>query len=418
MENVLEEVYDDTLVQIDDKGLKPIGRRYGRVSRKLLRDELINRCAKNGVKYYEGLVDSVQNQRDGTKLIRASEGAEFGARVVAMSTGHNREVLEYEEGSPPAWQTAYGIEIDAPDHPWEPNKAVFMDLTQSDDEIITSMGRRIPSFLYVLPSKDKVFIEETCLVSKVQVPFDELKRRLYRRLEKLDFKFDQSQIIEEEASWIPLGGSLPKVPQQVVAFGAAAGLVHPATGYSIINSLKMAEPVAEAIASGLQSDMGAMGSTTASAGAWKAIWGAENRRKMAFYQFGSDLIAKMPLGTLREFMRTFYSLPPNIWKGFLSHRLTSPMLVPLALLMFAYGNDDLRMALVSELASPAGASLIKTIFDAQGAENAAHNEADLLARDEEDADLMIRRVSPLREPLKGVFRREQLSESGPSGFAK
>eukprot|EP00954_Amorphochlora_amoebiformis_P030244 1394385-Amorphochlora_amoeboformis.AAC.1 len=62
-------------------------------------------------------------------------------------------------------------------------------------------------------------------------------------------------------------------------------------------------------------------------------------------QFGSDLIAKMPLGTLREFMRTFYSLPPNIWKGFLSHRLTSPMLVPLALLMFAYGNDDLRIFL-------------------------------------------------------------------------
>merc|ERR1719379_3404413 len=100
-----------------------------------------------------------------------------------------------------------------------------MDLSQSDQE--REGEKRIPSFLYVLPSKGKVFLEETCLVSKVQVPFDELKRRLYRRLAKLNISIPESAIIEEEASWIPMGGPLPKAPQKVLGFGAAAGFVHP-----------------------------------------------------------------------------------------------------------------------------------------------------------------------------------------------
>ena len=30
-----------------------------------------------------------------------------------------------------------------------------------------------------------MFVEETCLVARVQVPFDELRRRLYRRLSRM-----------------------------------------------------------------------------------------------------------------------------------------------------------------------------------------------------------------------------------------
>ena len=40
-------------------------------------------------------------------------------------------------------------------------------------------------------------------------------------------------MVEEEWSYIPVGGPLPVAGQPVTAFGAAANLVHPATGYSI-----------------------------------------------------------------------------------------------------------------------------------------------------------------------------------------
>ncbi len=41
------------------------------------------------------------------------------------------------------------------------------------------------------------------------------------------------RVIEEEWSYIPVGGPLPVAGQPVTAFGAAANLIHPATGYSI-----------------------------------------------------------------------------------------------------------------------------------------------------------------------------------------
>jgi lycopene epsilon-cyclase len=41
------------------------------------------------------------------------------------------------------------------------------------------------------------------------------------------------QIHEEEWSYIPVGGPLPIKEQPLTAFGAAANLVHPATGFSV-----------------------------------------------------------------------------------------------------------------------------------------------------------------------------------------
>ena len=49
---------------------------------------------------------------------------------------------------------------------------------------------------------------------------------------------------EEEWSYIPVGGPLPLGSQAVTAFGAAANLVHPATGYSITRSLREAPRLA------------------------------------------------------------------------------------------------------------------------------------------------------------------------------
>ena len=64
---------------------------------------------------------------------------EVFSELVVCSTGHNREMLRYESGPPPGWQTAYGIEVTIPNHPWEKNKAVFMDFRQADPELKVEM---------------------------------------------------------------------------------------------------------------------------------------------------------------------------------------------------------------------------------------------------------------------------------------
>ena len=157
----------------------------------------------------------------------------------------------------------------------------------------------MPSFLYVLPvDEDTVFVEETCLVARVQVPFDELKRRLYRRLSRMGLSVTLEDILEEEASWIPLGGTPPVAPQRTLAYGAAAGLVHPASGYSIVNSLRRAPGFAQAVVEGLKQREGGLGPEgggpitnsnsgmgmipASSALGWDVLWGDEPRRQVGF----------------------------------------------------------------------------------------------------------------------------------------
>lgn len=96
-------------------------------------------------------------------------------------------------------------------------------------------------------------------------------------------------VVEEEWSYIPVGGPLPLPDQPVVAFGAAAGLVHPATGYSLTRSLREAPGMADAIAAALHE---APGSTAANA-AWEALWSQERRRQAAFHVFGMELLCQV-----------------------------------------------------------------------------------------------------------------------------
>ena len=374
LEHCLLHKYDDALVWFNDQdpasGI-PLGREYGQVCRRRLREELLGRCKAAGVLYVPGLVDSLVHGDaskgeasvvTGTMAEVGEDGAresfEVKAQVVICSTGHNRDMLKYEDGRSPGWQTAYGIEVKIPNHPFPPNKAVFMDFRQSDPEVGEGeMGDqgvwRVPSFLYVLPvDKDTVFVEETCLVARVQVPFDELKRRLYRRLSRMGLSVEKENIIEEEASWIPLGGTPPIAPQRTLAYGAAAGLVHPASGYSVFNSLRKAPQFADAVVEGLK----AGGSVEASERGWGVLWSDEVRRQVGFYQFGMELLMSLRIEQMRNFFTTFFALPKDLSSGYLSNDLNSVKLLQFAFTCFVLGNWELRALLLAHLAS-AGAGV-------------------------------------------------------------
>ena len=92
----------------------------------------------------------------------------------------------------------------------------------------------MPSFLYAMPfGRKRVFLEETCLVARPPLPFDTLKRRLERRLRATGIKV--IKVHDEEWSYIPVGGPMPVHTQSLTAFGAAANMIHPATGTAMLD---------------------------------------------------------------------------------------------------------------------------------------------------------------------------------------
>ena len=84
-------------------------------------------------------------------------------------------------------------------------------------------------------------------------------------------------MLDEEYSYIPVGGPMPRGDQAVTAFGAAANLVHPATGYSIARMLTESPPLAAAISDTLARDQ-PLGETAAAV--WEALWPMEKRRQV------------------------------------------------------------------------------------------------------------------------------------------
>uniref|UniRef100_A0A7S0N756 lycopene beta-cyclase n=1 Tax=Pyramimonas obovata TaxID=1411642 RepID=A0A7S0N756_9CHLO len=421
--HTLETVYEDVTVWMDEKcpvGGTDLGRAYGKVGRKQLRDHLLGRCQAAGVRFHDDLVEEIDNL-EGHSEVTCRGGLKVEAKVVTLATGHNREMLKYENDETPfGWQTAYGVEVKIPDHPFPLDRAVFMDFRQSDAEATKSGVWRVPSFLYVLPvDKDTVFLEETCLASSVQMPFDELKRRLYMRMSLMGISIDlEKDIIEEEASWIPLGGPLP-VSQRNIAFGAAACMVHPASGYSIVNSLRQAKQLASTIATGLQT--GDVSKT--SHDAWAMIWSPEKKRRMAFYQFGMMLIASLRISELRAFFVTFYGLPRGLHQRFLSMDLSSVELLLFAMSFFVLGTNRLRQLLVMHLASPAGKRFLEIYQQTLQAQFGGDTEAEAAAVGPA-AKLppkgQVKRTSPPQSPASTIsaISMELAENSGlNSGFA-
>ena len=87
----------------------------------------------------------------------------------------------------------------------------------------------------------RVFFEETSLVARPAVTLAECERRLKLRLAHLGI--DVVEVCADEPPelcYIPMGGPRPDPRQRVVAFGAAAALVHPATGYQLCRALAAA----------------------------------------------------------------------------------------------------------------------------------------------------------------------------------
>ena len=74
-----------------------------------------------------------------------------------------------------------------------------------------------PTFLYAMPlTETKIFFEETSLVERPGLEFDDLKVKLQQRLDSLGIKV--KSVSEEEYCLIPMGGVLPTLPQRTLGW--------------------------------------------------------------------------------------------------------------------------------------------------------------------------------------------------------
>jgi lycopene cyclase-like protein len=161
---------------------------------------------------------------------------------------------------------------------------------------------------------------------------------------------------EVERCRIPMGMPLPI--GSVAAFGSAAGFIHPATGYSLATSLRLAEPAARAIAEAL----GSGGSGEATAALHAACWPEDRARAWAFYRFGMEAFLRMDLARTREFFDSFFQHSPSVWGGWLAGELPPVDIAVAMLAHFGRVGWRVRGQLVATSLGPQGWQLARELL--------------------------------------------------------
>ena len=191
------------------------------------------------------------------------------------------------------------------------------------------------------------FVEETSLALAPGVPYDVLKQRLQLRLNQRGVEI--TEVIHEEFCLFPMNLPLPDRRQPVLAFGGAASMVHPASGYMVGSLLRRGPDLAEALAEAIANQ--SLGSAALAQRGWQALWPIELVLRHQLYQFGLGRLICFNEALLRTHFATFFSLPQVEWFGFLSNTLTLPRLMRVMLRLFVLSNWELRRGLVLGAAS-------------------------------------------------------------------
>lgn len=269
-------------------------------------------------------------------VVRTAGGREIRANVVVDAAGALSGLVMRR---PAVHQYAYGGLVRVERSPYEAGSCVLQDWRPhgaDDDE-------PAPSFLYALDVGDDMwFVEETMLAapdaSHAFGPMMEiLSRRLSSRLDALGVGLVVTQ--HEERVSIPMGHCAPAPRPDLLSFGAAAGLVHPATGYSLTTSLRTAAQVAAALS-------GAGTPVERTLAAWDVLWPDARRRARRLERFGLARTLGLSQSEIAEFFDTFFDLRAEDQRAYLSGRATDREMAHAMWRMFASAPWTLRRRLV------------------------------------------------------------------------
>lgn len=296
-----------------------LARVYGCLDNHRLQAHLLNLCERGTMHWPKGVASHITHQA-GYSELHCQDGKRHQARLIVDTSGHHAKFVSRPTGNP-AFQVAYGMLGHFNRPPIDPGSMVLMDFR--DDYLEPEARQHDPSFLYAMDMGNGLyFVEETSLARRPPLGFDVLKDRLKRRLEQKGVHI--TRLKDQEHCIFPMGMPLPDLHQPVLAFGGAASMVHPASGYMIASVLRTAPRLAEELVFELgRRDAQPLEAARA---AWQVIWPEAKRRQRHLYCFGLEVLLKFTPQQQRDFFHTFFSLPPTLWQGYLSGTLSSSQL--------------------------------------------------------------------------------------------
>ncbi|MGX7828680.1 lycopene cyclase family protein [Actinokineospora sp. 24-640] len=239
--------------------------------------------------------------------VHLGSGGAIAAAVVVDATGHRRVLSGGRPAGARAEQSAVGVVVPDATALVPAGSAVFMDDWDTADGLAT--------FLYAVPLPDgRTLLEETSLAARPGAPAEPLRERLTRRLARAGVPVPADAPTERVR--FPL--DLPirtGTGMGAVAFGSAAAMVHPATGYSVGDALAAAPAVASAIAEALPE-----GPAAAVAAARAAVWPRPARVVHALRGHGLRALLALPPAEVPEFFARFFDQPQERQRAFLTGR--------------------------------------------------------------------------------------------------
>ena len=344
LESLLEHRWSDTVSYFGAGGTTAQdqatahGIDYGLFDRAALQRHWLERA--KGVVWHQDTADRVELNGATTSVCCAS-GTTLQARVVIDASGSRTPHIRRPDQGPVAGQAAYGVVGRFSQAPIETGRFVLMDYRR--DHLSEAQRREPPTFLYAMDLGDGVFfVEETSLALAPGVPYDVLKQRLQQRLDQRGVEI--TEVIHEEFCLFPMNLPLPDRRQPVLAFGGAASMVHPASGYMVGSLLRRGPGLAQALAAALNNQN--LGSAALAQRGWQALWPVELVLRHQLHQFGLGRLMGFNEALLRTHFATFFSLPQEEWFGFLTNTLPLPRLMAVMLRLFALSSWELRRGLV------------------------------------------------------------------------
>ncbi len=258
-----------------------------------LRAHLDAELAAHGVDVVAGSATGLA----GPGAIGLADGTVLRARTL-VDAGGWRQPLRAGRRAVPAEQTAFGLVVPDATPLVPPGEALFMDWRADHGE------PGWPTFLYGVPLGDgRTMLEETSLACRPGLPLPVLERRLRARLAHHGVEIAAGAAVERVR--FPVDSPRHRTPG-VLGFGAAAPLVHPATGFSLAAAFRLAPALAAALAAGRPADPVVW--------SWKAVAVHRLRR------IGLEALLRMPAAEVPAFFEVFFRLPAHHRTAYLDGR--------------------------------------------------------------------------------------------------